>query len=179
MGRRGRGVRAAMIIVCFYRHRGAGPLLTELATRTPGQPLRDVPSHVGVWLSGRDAYYEAVWRGVRRLDHPPVPWRTLPLPAMDEASADTWLAARVGWPYDWAALAYDLVGLGLPRWTTLGDDCATRYDCSRLAQGALIAAGLRHELSSRLPETPNDLWCALSAMPARACVASRNGVSAR
>lgn len=150
-----------MIILCFYRHSDIPSLLVQMATRARGQAIADVPSHVGVWLPGQRAYYEATVRGVARARTPRAPWRYASIKAGDDVAACMWLDARVGDRYDWMALVYDMAGRVLPRWTSIGDSCGDRYDCSRLVLGSLLAAGLGDLVlgcEPRLPVTPNDLW---------------------
>jgi hypothetical protein len=166
------------VTVCFYQTRAWYGWPTRWATRRAGQPLSDVPTHVGVaWagpLTGTPRYAEAVCKGVRLLGHAPTAelFRVVTVDVPDLVALTRFLANQNGEPYDFGALAFDLIGLGLPRWVKLQDERDDRWDCSRLVTAALRAGGCPLT-ETFVPESPNDLYLTLA--PDRPTEAARGG----
>jgi hypothetical protein len=162
-------------ILCFYAVKDLFRPLCRLATRKKRQSLATVPTHVGIWRPTKTdnlllsmgvkpgVYTEAIVSGVHQSSggwplNGLVDARLVPIE--DEIAFDDFLNEQVGKPYDYTALAFDVFGVGLPRWMKLQDERTDQWDCSRIATGAL-RKGKAKLLETRVPESPNDLreWC--------------------
>ena len=145
--------------------------LIRVFTRRAGQPLSQVPSHVGIqvlcmeYKEPQHPFYQMISTGIDW--QPFAPYQGLlhevavivPAPEAVEDFCSAKLKARTR--YDWFAIALDVLGLVLPPWVDLTDRDTRKYDCSRFVAAALDTGG--HEIhETHDPISPNQLYLRLT-----------------